>query len=68
VCEFDVNDESKIVDVDANDENEKQKHAELLALIHGAKVYVGAYLLMYLLKISYNYSEDLKQLFESVGS
>jgi hypothetical protein len=69
VCEFDANDESKMVDVDANDENKKKrKHAELLALTHGAEVYVGAYLLMYLLEISNNYSEDLKQLFEYVGS
>ncbi|PWZ38184.1 hypothetical protein Zm00014a_036153 [Zea mays] len=61
VHEIDANDESKMVDADGKVENEKEKHAELLALPpHGAEVYVGG--------ISSDVSsEDLKQLFESVG-
>lgn len=56
-----ANHDIKTVDIDQKDENEKGKHAELLALPpHGAEVYVGG--------ISSDVSsEDLKQLFESVG-
>ncbi|AQK57273.1 RNA-binding (RRM/RBD/RNP motifs) family protein [Zea mays] len=61
VREVDANHDSKIVDDDPKDGNEKEKHAELLALPpHGAEVYVGGL-------SSDVSSEDLKQLFESVG-
>ena len=61
VCEGDAKHDSKMVDVDQKDEDEKGKHAELLALPpHGSEVYVGG--------ISSDVSsEDLKNLFESVG-
>ncbi|KAG2555708.1 heterogeneous nuclear ribonucleoprotein Q-like isoform X2 [Panicum virgatum] len=60
-CEGDAKHDSKMVDVDQKDEDEKGKHAELLALPpHGSEVYVGG--------ISSDVSsEDLKNLFESVG-
>ncbi|CAN6330453.1 unnamed protein product [Urochloa humidicola] len=60
-CEVDAKHDSKMADVDRNDEVEKEKHAELLALPpHGSEVYVGG--------ISSDVSsEDLKKLFESVG-
>jgi len=60
-CEGDAKHDSKMVDVDQKDEDEKGKHAELLALPpHGSEVYVGG--------ISSDISsEDLKNLFESVG-
>jgi len=60
-CEGDAKHDSKMVDVYQKDEDEKEKHAELLALPpHGSEVYVGG--------ISSDISsEDLKNLFESVG-
>nr|CAB3489021.1 unnamed protein product [Digitaria exilis] len=60
-CEVDAKHDSKMVDADQKDEEEKEKHAELLALPpHGSEVYVGG--------ISSDISsEDIKQLFESVG-
>lgn len=60
-CEVDAKHDSKMVDADQKDEEEKGKHAELLALPpHGSEVYVGG--------ISSDISsEDIKQLFESVG-
>nr|CAB3462997.1 unnamed protein product [Digitaria exilis] len=60
-CEVDAKHDSKLVDADQKDEEEKEKHAELLALPpHGSEVYVGG--------ISSDMSsEDIKQLFESVG-
>nr|CAB3459303.1 unnamed protein product [Digitaria exilis] len=60
-CEVDAKHDSKLVDADQKDEEEQEKHAELLALPpHGSEVYVGG--------ISSDMSsEDIKQLFESVG-
>ncbi|CAD6343736.1 unnamed protein product [Miscanthus lutarioriparius] len=61
VREVDANHDSEMVVDDPKDESEKEKHAELLALPpHGAEVYVGGL-------SSDVSSEDLKQLFESVG-
>ncbi|XP_039775822.1 heterogeneous nuclear ribonucleoprotein Q-like isoform X3 [Panicum virgatum] len=60
-CEGDAKHDSKMAGVYQKDEDEKEKHAELLALPpHGSEVYVGG--------ISSDISsEDLKNLFESVG-
>jgi hypothetical protein len=41
VCEFDANDESKMVDVDANDENEKRKYLSFLLLLMELKFMLG---------------------------